>query len=394
MNEPLSSAVGHWKTFFGRRDDIAAAVLPQVSTWEWSTGSRHGLLPYRFERYPGRGRRLKARPPDIAQHTESGLAAEGRLLVERVYDYRHEPHETLILHGEAMTEVVTFAPEPRLPLGSARIVRADGRVVRHVAFRLNGYTPKFAEVGRSPDRLVEWLGPNGRFLTAEDYHWDGEVLREVEVYLEMPGIGPARSRDRFSYADDGSLAGIDRVWADESVQAVYRPRRRGQTLDALRVEAIAELVPAIVDAVRHAAIAERAYCLELGYRAVSQHYPPLITVGLDDHRAGLRRDQDLDLAYRPVLLGGRGVELRDPDRLKSCRLYDQEVRAAERWEEGRRMLREAAAELTKKDWRGILEVTHDFLAFAIDPEMDDLETALAASVGQQQIAAWKARGWL
>ena len=389
-SEALGPAVARWKAWFGRRDEVARRVLPQVAIWEWSTGSRHSLLPLSFRRYPGRGRALKAAPSSRAQHTETGLDAEGRLLVERIYDYRDDAHETFVLHGDPVTEVVRFGPKPHIPLAAAQIVAEDGRVVRHKSFGLNGYTPKYAEVGRSPDRLVEWLGPNGRFLLVEDYRYDGPSLQEIAVYAETPGLGPNRFSDRISHDASGSLDGIDRVWANGQVQVVYRRRRRGQTIDKLRGAAVAELVAAVVGSVRAAAVAERVYCLELSYREVARYLPSII-LGLERDRAGGREP---GLVYRPLLSGGRVLEVPEPDSLESFRQFEQEVRSSQRWELGAPMLRAAAAELTRRDWTGVLEVTDDFVAFADDPEFADLEQALAASAPSERIAEWKARGWL
>ena len=58
------------------------------------------------------------------------------------------------------------------------------------------------------------------------------------------------------------------------------------------------------------------------------------------------------------------------------------------------MLRAAAAELTRRDWTGVLDVTDDFVAFAVDPGLTDLEEALGASAPGQRIADWRGRGWL
>ena len=52
------------------------------------------------------------------------------------------------------------------------------------------------------------------------------------------------------------------------------------------------------------------------------------------------------------------------------------------------------AALSRHDWSGELDVTDDFVAFAIDPELDDLEQALSASASHDRVAAWRARGWL
>jgi hypothetical protein len=391
VHERLAPAIERWKAWFGRRDHVARRVLPEVVKWEWSTGSRHSLLPLHFERYRGRGRLLKQAPSPKAQHTETGLGSDGRLLVERVYDYRDNAHESFVVHGDQVTEVVEFAPRPHIPLDSAQIVAEDGRVVRYESFRLNGYSPKYAAIGRSPDRLVQWLGPNGRFLLVEEYRYDGPLLREIVVYAETPGIGPHRFVDRVSYDSSGALAGIDRTWLDGTVQTVFRPRRPGQTIAALRQAAVAELVEALPRIIGAAGFGERVYCIELSYRDVERYFPPLITLGFERDRG---RARDPSLVFRPLLTGGRVIELPDPDALASCRQFDQEVLTSQRWQLGGRMLREAAAALTRRDWTGVLDVTDDFVVFALDPEATELEDALAASVPRERITEWKARGWL
>jgi hypothetical protein len=58
------------------------------------------------------------------------------------------------------------------------------------------------------------------------------------------------------------------------------------------------------------------------------------------------------------------------------------------------LLRSAAIELTRHDWTGALDVTDDFVAFAADPELSDLEQELRLAASAERIAEWKARGWL
>lgn len=391
MTDELRLAVTRWKAWFGRRDELAALVLPRVARWEWSTGRRHSPLPLYFQRYPGRGRLLKTAPRPRAQHTESGLDADGRLLAMRVFDYRDSAFETFVLHDDAVTDIVQYSPGPRIPLEHGRIERQDGRVVHYESFRLNGYTPKMGKMGREADRLVEWLGPTGRFFLAEDYRYDGSLLREIATYGEAPGLGGHRYVDRVAYDPTGRVAAIDRIWDAAPAQAVYRRRRRGQSLDDLRAAAVAELVPAVIEVVSRTAGADAVYCVELSYQAVGQYFPPLITLGLERQRVNL---PEPDLAFRPMLSGGRTAELPSPDRLEACRQFDQEVLSAQQWALGTRMLREAAAELTRHDWTGDVTVTDDFVAYAVDPEADDLDEALAASAPPERLAGWKARGWL
>lgn len=391
MHAELAASIERWKAWFGRRDEVAARVLPGVTRWEWSTGRRHSLLPLRHERYPGRGRLLKDAPTSKAQHTQSGLSVDGRLVVSYTFDYREEASETYVLEDRPVTDLVEFSPGPHIPLEHARIEWDGDRVVRHTSFRLNGYTPKMGSMGRSPARLVEWLGPNGRFFVDEHYRYDGPLVRQVEVYGEMPGLGPHRYVDRVSHNDHGKVVGIDRIWENAPAQVVYRRRRAGESLEALRTAAVAELTSAVVELAGSAAAGQRVYCLELSYNGGQQFFPPLITLGFERDRATLREP---DLAFRPMLGRGLTVELPDPDSLEACRQLDQEARGRQRGTAAVRTLRETAAALTRHDWAGVLDVTDDFVAFAIDPEFDDLEEALAASVGRDRIASWKAVGWL
>lgn len=391
MGDDLMRAVERWKAWFGRRDEIAGHVLPEVARWEWSTGRRHTLLPLHFERYPGRGRVLKEPPRQRSQLTLAGLAADGRLLTSSTFDYREEAFETFVLHGRPVTDIVEFSPGRRIPLQHGRIEWDGDRVVRFEQLRLNGYTPMMGEKGESPDGLIEWLGPNGRFLLVEQYRYDGEQLREIDCYGEAPGLGPYQHVDRVSWDEGGRVIAIDRTWANGQSQAAYRIRRKGQSLDQLRTSAVAELVPAVVRAVSAAVpTGERVYCIELAYRAADRYHPPLITVGLERDRSTLREP---DLTFRPLLGDGRTVDLPDPDALEACRQLDQEVMSRGRWQLGTRMLREAAAQLTRHPWRGTLDVTDDFVAFAIDPEADELEDALRASA-PERMAEWRARGWV
>ena len=60
------------------------------------------------------------------------------------------------------------------------------------------------------------------------------------------------------------------------------------------------------------------------------------------------------------------------------------------------ILREVAAALSHHDWTGKLNVTPDFVVFAIDWEMDghDMAAVFEASVSKEQIEEWKEKGWL
>ena len=72
------------------------------------------------------------------------------------------------------------------------------------------------------------------------------------------------------------------------------------------------------------------------------------------------------------------------------------IKEGEKWALATAVLRQVAVALTRFDWSGTLEVTQDFVVFAIDWEMegDDLAAVLGASASEEQIQEWAKKGWL
>ncbi len=151
---------------------------------------------------------------------------------------------------------------------------------------------------------------------------------------------------------------------------------------------------------RAANIRDKVYCIELSYQAVGDYFPPSVVPGLESYRTSLLDSSDPNARYNifaPVLQGQEWFrEITDPDTLEICQQLEQEIQAGEKWQTGTRILRDVAAALTRHDWAGILDVTSDFVVFAIDHEMEgaQLDRVLGASVSHAQIQAWKKKGWL
>ena len=160
------------------------------------------------------------------------------------------------------------------------------------------------------------------------------------------------------------------------------------------------MVEAIVQKLRATNIKERLYCIELAYQTASHYFPPAIIPGLESYRQGLLNSADRDARYylfAPALQGKDWfLEIDDPDVLEICEVLELEIDAHEKWTTATQILREVSAALTHYDWTNILEVTPDFVVFAIDPELegDQLERVLRASASKEQIRDWKKKGWL
>jgi hypothetical protein len=416
LDRSLQQIVDRWKQAFGQYGALSQNAGPDIVRWEWTGGERYSPLPFYFRRFPGRARALKEPPATPGYYLRYGFDALDRPRLHRFYGYldlhgqerlrrdqargfeRDDLSETLYSYSDALVEVIEYSVPPRIPLKAQQTFLQDGRVVRHLSFRVNGYTPLYSRKGRDPDAFYEWLGPNGRFRTVEEYVYDGARLAQILVYQEAPGAGAFTTEERFRYDQAGKLLGIERFYQTGASRIVYRRRPRGQTFSSIRQTATQTMIEAIVERLRAEQVRERLYCIELAYESAIHHFPPQIILGPERYRQDLLTSSDPDAPFYVFapLFQGQWLEIDDPATLEICGLLEQEIQAGQKWETARRILREVAAALTRHDWRGILDVTPDFVVYAIDHELeaDYLEEALLASVSKQQVAEWKAQGWL
>jgi len=408
-----------WQAAFGQYDELKAAAEHVVVRWEWTEGDRYTLLPFYFNRVSGRARRLKERPTSDGYYIHYGFDDRGRVRLHRFVRLsghgdpqppRSGHHqgdlaadvigETFYDYGDTLTETIEFSIFPRIPLKVHQVFRQDERVVRHVSMELNGYAPPYIEKGKTPDDLYERLGPGGRFLAVENYVHEGNRLTTIIGYREVPGPPPHHFEERFTYDEDGRLQRIDGIHEDGRKWIVYQRRKKGQTFQSIREAATQKLIKAVIERLRAAHIDERLYCIELGYQALNYHFPPWIVPGLERYRQDLVSSSNPDVRFfifSPALQGKeRSLEITDPDTLEICQLLEQEIQVGKKWDTATRILRDVAAALTHHDWTGILDITPDFVVYAIDHEMEghDLEGVLSTSASHEQIQEWKGKGWL
>jgi hypothetical protein len=424
FEESLQQVLERWKEAFGQYKGLRKAAESAVTRWEWADGERYNLLPFHFKRYPGRGRALKNPPASVGSYIRYGFDEQDRLRLHRSHYYlglngdrllqRHrnqgfkvddEVSETFYNHSDTLIEIIQFSIRPRvllprIPLKVECIHYEDSRVAHYASFRLNGYTPLYSKKGKNPDALYQWLGPNGRFKHAEQYVYDGDRLTSILLYDEHPEASPFTAEEHFTYDEAGRLLRIERFYETGHSQPLYQKRKKGQTFKSIREAATQRMIEAIVERLDAENINEKLCCIELSYQAVCHHFPPSTILGLESDRRRLLDSGNPDAQYcvfAPALMGQmHWLEITDPDTLEICSQLEQEIQAGSKWDTAARILRDVAAALTRHDWSGILDITPDFVVFAIDWEMegDHLEEVLRACASKDQVEEWKKKGWL
>ncbi len=420
FEEELRSLLESWKKAFGQYDLHRSKAEKEAVRWEWTDGERYNPLPYHFVRFPGRGRILKDAPNSIGNYFLYGFDGQNRVCLQREYEYKPHPPAALLqkmfrredVSKELLREnfyhylpdrieILGFsaAPHPPLPLSIQQIFFEKRKVKFSGSFRVNGYSPAYREKGADPDGLYAWLGPNGRFITAEAYRYAGERLKAISGYSQVPGIGPHSWQEQFGYDAAGALVSIDRVFENGQKQAVYRKREKGQTFQDIRDVATTKLVEAITQRVRAANIREKVYGIELSYNKFAEQFPPSILILPESYRSKMLQShdpRDRRCIFSPVFEKEWLFSLDDPQTMELCALLEQEIRAGDRWEDAASILRDVAAILTRQDWTTVLDTSSDFVVFALDPELEggELVEVLSSSVSEKQVQEWVEKGWL
>jgi hypothetical protein len=387
-----------WRAAFGQYANHRQAAEQQVVRWEWARSARHTIRPLFFERYPGRGRVLESEPDDkSAGAFQYGLDAQDRMVVERVYGYTGEPAETFVTWTDTVVEAIMYANfQPKLPLQVARLYFHAGRPQAFHAFTVNigPDTPI-----RTPDGILELTGSTQQWQRLEEtYHYD-EQWRVSTIDFRYEGGPYARFTwlETFTYNPSGQIEQIEARQDTGKTFILYRRPEKHQTARSLGRSLKARLLDVIPEIWASAGTEETLYCMVLYYRA--SYFPPYCIPGYDRDRQAALMQNDPEGRYflwTPVGddVSERPFQITDPDVLELCRLYEQEITAQDKGTDALRLLRQLGKALTKFDWSGKLPVTSDFVVYAMDYEIDDLEECLRASVPKAQIVKWKKRGLL
>ncbi|MGC5286247.1 hypothetical protein [Micromonospora sp. DT231] len=337
-----------------------------VASWDWYTWPGLDLRPLRFERDLLRpGRRLDARPPVDADVLRLGFDAQGRVAVVQEYSgFLHGRlyYETFFRHGHEVVEEAHFDTDGPIYLHEYRfddgLMRAANMVARHGSGR-ETYT-----------------------------YTDGRISRvEIERHGHPSAILVAEH-------DDHGLRALVEVTGRRSRELYVRPPA-GFDLDAACRALEDELVALIPDAAALLPVDDPVACLALSYAGPAQ-LSLGISAATTDERDELRTvearaawspadfDTSTDIDLGPSRLIRQELALLDAD--------DPDVSAGS--ETLRRLLCAVAARLNLRDWSATLPVTDDFVVYAVDLELVDLERNLTSCLPPDRLALIRERGLL
>ena len=179
-----------------------------------------------------------------------------------------------------------------------------------------------------------------------------------------------------------------------------KPLPKGVTLKTQAKEIRKRLVEAVVKTLTKLKLKQPVYCLALNYDCEGNPIlPPMLAIGLDSERqARLKKggkDAKLDI-WEPEQMSLFAKEktdevISDDKKLQeACDYYNRLLEKQGDNAPAHKLLNEIAAELCRMNWKGKLNTTVDFIAYAVDTDLADLQKNLKQSVPADRLKKLKA----
>jgi len=395
----LSELDARFARLAGEYEQRRATAYAAVVRWHWYSWHAYDLRPLHYERALLKpGRRLAERPPLDRDHDRIGFDAQDRPVVMLEYSgfldgklYYETYREYLTDRG--LVEEAHFSAD-RKPI-YLHEYRFDGGLIR-----------------------AAWSAASGGG-GYETYEYAGSRVTRIAIYHAAPTGRPGRRLHppapyqviNAEY-DDAGLSRLEIEWQGAQTELKYQRPPDGFTVERACRQVHRELVRQIPAAVRGLTIDAPAYCVALAY----QHEDPLdfrVQVGLDEQRRAWLADRadeqtdekaaGIEEIWSPAELGEElPVELGTV--AGTARLLGQEWSLADAeditaptapgGEGARELFCAVAAELNTADWAQLLPITDDFVVYAVDVELADLDRNMPACLPPTRLALLHDRGLL
>ena len=346
-----------------RKSDAESRVV----RWEYFSNVAHDRRPFFFERFKVKpGRPLKSA---TAKAYAYGFDADGQPAVVRQPQSADEP---------AYEEF--FA-------------RESAALVTSVAYETNGRTPKPFYATRydyKAGRLVgsDVLNAGGKDQFTERYTYRDGRLTGVESEARDAKETKTYRFDVQYDEKDGEFK-VLRRYSDymECFLPYHWNPAKEPSLNDLADEIRARLIELIPQVVARAKVRDTVYCLALEYGGLGEELPPTLALGREwERRKWVETLGVAEAAKRlwvPKQYAGYGkdrLDLGDKAFEETCRGFGPLMISKNNHYLGRKVLCDVARALNERDWRGVLDVTDDFIVVPTEAEGHEFKKNLKEAV--------------
>jgi hypothetical protein len=406
MSELYQDIFDRWVKAIDEMDTIAAH-RENVSIIKYASSIRYDLSNYSKSNFPVGGKVFDENPDEESDYRRYGLDHNGQpVYVFFEHSWNKISWEGIYNYSDNQVEYLEFCINTNVPSCVKVIKYENGRKISYQHFNINGGGSGLPLLKDGKEAYIESIQSNEYSVNSyiEKYIYEGERIIKADCFAVSPGIGQFSFEKSYTYDDQGELAEIRILYpATEVTMLEYVKIPDDLNMDDLINNLAEKMSGSIIETLLKKGFEEPIVLLELFYRRVERYCPFLKVRFLSEKEELIRMSEDerkkgLDL-FELFFLSGSG-ELINVDHetierplLQLMQLMD----AKENFNPGTTMLRKTALLLTQNKLNGKLPVSDDFVAYAIDWEMDGRkfeEILMECGQTPEIIQNWRAKGLL
>jgi len=351
-----------WQDCFNRFHEVAQASQFGERT-VYANRSLFPLKDYTPQKFPAGGRVFPSPPESINSYHEYRLDSTGRpVYMASGHTVNHFDWRGLYRYSAEEVEYVEFCVQTQVVSVFARMTLRDGLPHTFQKFEVNGGGSHLG--GRMGTGAIGYILQNPQNRWAQILIYDALENRISSARtLEQAGEYSFRAKLAYSYSDSGKLERIDRVREDGSKATEFAARTK-VGMSGLTAKLSEKIALKTIEALSAIDFDAPLQTVEMSFRSVTNYIPCVIPA--------TELDSITDMGHVLSIDQGRWISLKAEDFEPEMADLAGRMDAAESWEPGSKMLRQAALMVTRLA-PDSLKVAEGFVAFAIDWEFEGQE---------------------
>jgi hypothetical protein len=319
------------------------------------------LEKYTPRKFPAGGRVFSEQPESINSYQRYRLDAKGRPVhMASGHTVNHFDWEGLYRYTADEVEYLEICLQTRVVSKYARMILQNGIPRTYQKIGINGGGSHIG--GATGKNAISRIMNESYFSSTEVVKYEsaeGRVL-SGKALVFAPGQSPHRLDLEYFYSNAGKLERIVLVREDGSKYTSFSAKSK-LSMKELATKLSEKIASHTIEALKKADISAPLQAVELSFRSVTNYVPGVIPA--------MEGDSVSDMAI--VVANGRRnwIGLIEEDFEPEMAEFLERMNAAESWEPGSRMLRQAALLVTQRASES-LPIADGFVAFAIDWEFE------------------------
>jgi hypothetical protein len=329
---------------------------------------------------------------------EYGFNADGfPCYVTFRHDYNEITWEGLYSYSDTFVEYVEYCLNTGVPSAIQRVIYQGKRKVSYQSISINGRGSAYSRAQMSKEEIIHKIKNDDFSIisTVTQFHYDFTKIKKATNIHITPSIGQFSSYDEYTYDENQNLDAIRRFFEEGNNRLIYCKVPEGMSAESIIENVAQEMAKSISEALAQQDIEEPIAFLELNYHYADNYIPLLVWK--------TAREVEDQLANNEFEFINEYHDAIQPDRVSFEKLFAMLELMMDESDDaslGRVMLRRAASLLTTNKLSGIVKVSNDFAAYAVDWSIEGHsnehfeEILLECGVKANVIKEWKKKGIL